>query len=358
MAAPEAFNAEMLWRQRRAGRPVGKRRRTNLDSLYRRPWRATAAGASTASAAGANAAAGDGDSVIEQLETPVEAALVPNVTKFQLIARSLWLPDYDELFEIEVTENEQLAGATRLQLPPSSYRARLLGEAAQTYDRRRRNQRRDELAISLHSNNQQHWSPSLVARSVAYFGRTSRFLRVNEGRQRRIASKPMVMQALRIMQQCRPQPAWRRGPHIKVFAFDQTYQWVGMKKRGRRQAAEHLDGAGMPMQITHEVYINSINLALPTILGTLSQVRACISTLTLTLCHPCNTYVWHAAPDLHVRARCRLPSIVSRPTMARHTLSRITTSCCHSFHQMWSKAWLTLPVMHVLLLIRYDPHAN
>ena len=268
MAAPEA---KVLSGQRRAGRPAGKRRTTNFDSLYRRPRRVTAAGASSASAP-ASAAVGDGDSVIEQLEQPAEAPLLPNVTTFELISRTLWLPDYDQLFELEVAENEQLVGAVQC-LPPSSYRARLQGEAAQRYDRRRRNQRRDELAISLHSNNQQHWSPSLIARSIAYFGRTSRFLRANEGRQRRIASKPKIMQALRIMQKSRPQPAWKCGPHIKVFAFDQTYQWVGMKKRGRRQAVEHLDGAGMPMQISHEVYINSINVALPTMLGTLSQVH-------------------------------------------------------------------------------------
>ena len=237
MAAPEA---EVLSGKRCAGRPAEKRRKTNLDSLSRRPRRVKAAGA-TAAPESAAAPAGDADAVVEQLEQPPEAPPPNNVPKFELMARSLWLPNYDQLFELEVAENEQLVGAAE-SLPPSSYRARLKGEAAQRYDRRRRNQRRDELAISLHSNNQQHWSPSLIARSIAYFGRTSRFLRANEGRQRRIASKPKIMQALRIMQKSRPRPAWKCGPHIKVFAFDQTYQWVGMKKRGRRQAVEHLVG--------------------------------------------------------------------------------------------------------------------
>ena len=83
------------------------------------------------------------------------------------------------------------------------------------------------------------------------------------------------MRVLRMMNQLRPKPEWQRGAHVKVFGFDQTYQWVGMKKRGRRQAVERLDAAGLPMQITHEVYINSIDVALPSRLGTLSQVCIC-----------------------------------------------------------------------------------
>ena len=45
------------------------------------------------------------------------------------------------------------------------------GEQQARYDRRRRIQQRDEMAIRLHANNQQHWSPSLLARSVAYYGK-------------------------------------------------------------------------------------------------------------------------------------------------------------------------------------------
>ena len=43
-----------------------------------------------------------------------------------------------------------------------------------------------------------------------------------------------------------------------------------MQKRGRRQAVEHVDARGMPMSISHEVYINSIKIRLPASLGTLS----------------------------------------------------------------------------------------
>ena len=38
------------------------------------------------------------------------------------------------------------------------------------------------------------------------------------------------------------------------FGFDQTYQWVGVKKRGRRNQVEHVDGTGMPLQIVHQVW--------------------------------------------------------------------------------------------------------
>jgi len=43
-----------------------------------------------------------------------------------------------------------------------------------------------------------------------------------------------------------------------------------MKKRGRRQSIERHDAQGMPMAITHEVYVNSIKVKLPMSLGTLS----------------------------------------------------------------------------------------
>ena len=43
-----------------------------------------------------------------------------------------------------------------------------------------------------------------------------------------------------------------------------------MKKRGARQQIEDVDAFGMPMSITHEVYINSIRISLPASLGTLT----------------------------------------------------------------------------------------
>ena len=43
-----------------------------------------------------------------------------------------------------------------------------------------------------------------------------------------------------------------------------------MKKRGMRKTVERHDASGMPIQIRHEVYVNSIKLHLPASLGTLS----------------------------------------------------------------------------------------
>ena len=59
------------------------------------------------------------------------------------------------------------------------------------------------MACALHSNNMQHWSPSLLARSVAYFGRISSVISNEETRQRRLASQPTTMQFLRLMRDCR-----------------------------------------------------------------------------------------------------------------------------------------------------------
>ena len=87
----------------------------------------------------------------------------------QQIAQLLWLPTYHALFMFELEHNERMCVGTGTQLPPSTYRARLQGERAERYDMRRQRQRRDELAIARHANNQWAWSPSLLARSVAYY---------------------------------------------------------------------------------------------------------------------------------------------------------------------------------------------
>ena len=66
---------------------------------------------------------------------------------------------------------------------------------------------------------------------------------------------------------------------MAFFVADQTYEWVGMKKRGRRNTVERHDAGGMPVEIKHEVYINSIHVVLPATLGTLSA-HDCATTST------------------------------------------------------------------------------
>ena len=77
----------------------------------------------------------------------------------EFFAKLLWLPEYHLLFWRELEENLKFAGGGPSQMVPSTYRARLHGEAADRYDLRRFQQKRDQLAIQLHANNQQHWSP-------------------------------------------------------------------------------------------------------------------------------------------------------------------------------------------------------
>ena len=281
--------------RRRAGRPAGKRRKdARWDSLLRGLRGPRRRETSTDHLEG-----GDTADVADGSTAPTEAAELPlfkQVSDFELICRNLISTcDYSSIFNDEFAANEQLCGAASA-LPQTSYRARLKGDAVMRYDARRRNQQRDEMAIRLHSNNQQHWSPSMIARSVAYFGKTSRLLRQNEMRQRRIASKPTTLRAMHIMKKHRPRPEWAQGMHVKCFGYDQTYQWVGVKKRGRRQAVERLDSAGLPIQVQHEVYINSIDVALPTRLGTLSQVHVRMHT---PLPHACT---WAHLSDAKMHA--------------------------------------------------------
>ena len=91
-----------------------------------------------------------------------------------------------------------------------------------------------------------------------------------ETRQRRLASRPVTLDFMRMMRDCRPPPKSEEGVHVNVYCFDQTYEWVGMQKHGRRRTLEQHDATGMPIEIRHEVYVNSIKVRLPASLGSLS----------------------------------------------------------------------------------------
>ena len=111
-------------------------------------------------------------------ESPVSLGAL---SRMRLIAHLLWSSCYYAIFKAELEENEAVCGSDG-QLVPTSYRARLKGERAEKYDHRRMIQRRDELAIRLHANNERHWSPSILARSMTYFLHTTAWQRHIEGR--------------------------------------------------------------------------------------------------------------------------------------------------------------------------------
>jgi hypothetical protein len=127
------------------------------------------------------------------------------------------------------------------------------------------------MASAQHAANMRVWTPSLLARSVAYFSSTSSFIQSTESRGRRLGSRPTTLKFLRMMRDVRPPPSFEVGPHVSLYIADQTYQWVGMKKRGRRQSLERHDAQGMPMAISHEVYVNSVKVLLPACLSSLSN---------------------------------------------------------------------------------------
>jgi hypothetical protein len=192
------------------------------------------------------------------------------------IASDLWSADYTSVFKVELEHNRALGirygtfGVTGQQLQLSSYARRLSGHRREAWEHRQLVRERDQLAIALHAANMRHWSHSLVARSIAYFTLTTSWQHQVESGQRRLASRPTTLKVIRWMRDCRPRPVWDEGLHVSVYGFDQTYEWVGMAKRGRRQAVESVDSTGMPMAITHEVYVNSIKVTLPSAFGTLS----------------------------------------------------------------------------------------
>ena len=192
---------------RRRGRPAGKRSKTAWDAVRRRTRPAWAADRGCSDAASPDELHDDTETgTLAQSDASMEVAdswFGALRAKMRLIAAAFWSSDYTPIFDAEMVDNERECGGEAAVLAPTSYRCRLKGAAAERYDRRRRNQKRDEMAIRLHSNNQQHWSPSLLARSITYYGKVSRFVQQNEGAQRRIASKPTVWRFLQQMKELR-----------------------------------------------------------------------------------------------------------------------------------------------------------
>ena len=191
----------------------------------------------------------DGHQTVQGLAAVDQAPLltVPEEHQLESIAADLWVGSYSALFSAEMATNARLLGrgdgSTATVHVRSSYRARLRGEKAIEYDRKQLRRERDQMAIELHGANMRFWSPSLVARSISYFNLTTNWQHRVESGQRRLASPPTTLKVLRLMRDARPKPCWEEGHHVFAFIFDQTYEWVGMAKRGRRQALERVDAA-------------------------------------------------------------------------------------------------------------------
>ena len=90
------------------------------------------------------------------------------------MARELWRADYDELFAAEHAANLELLGPG-YRVQPSSYAQRLTGQRLADYRRRMMNKERDLMAAALHGANMRAWTPSILARSVAYFSSASTY---------------------------------------------------------------------------------------------------------------------------------------------------------------------------------------
>ena len=212
---------------RSRGRPAGKRGKTAWDERWHRTRQARAADSGCSDAVLAeqtSACASERDAATQ------EDLLFADASQLQLIAAAFWSTDYKPIFDAEFVANEQECGGQVAVLAPTSYRRRLSGAAAERYDVRRRSQQRDEMAIKLHSNNQQHWSPSLLARSIAYYGKVSRFVQQNEGLQRRIASKPTVRRFLHMMKALRC--AWLRCVKDAYDLISVRVNWDGVGRGG------------------------------------------------------------------------------------------------------------------------------
>jgi len=183
-----------------------------------------------------------GEQSVDDQPAAEASTAIAGCSPLDTIARLLWRPAYGTLFNEELEHNRALVGRTGSTLPPTTYRHRLKGRAAAAYDAKQRRRERDQLAIELHANNMRVWSPSLVARSISYFRITTSWMHSVETGQGRLASRPTTMKVMRCMRDVRPTPHWLCGEHVFVYGFDQTYEWIGMQKRGRLDVSR--PGAG------------------------------------------------------------------------------------------------------------------
>ena len=245
-------------------------RRPLSRPVKRRGSRAVPGGATASTEAAA--AMGAADSIVMEapaVQTEPASSHDGDELTMAFCAHELWAADYRAVFEREYEALRARCGHG-YALPPSSYVARLSGEQRALYEQRARRRERDQMAIALHANNMRHWTPSLLARSICAFSSNTQFTRAIETQQARQASAPSTWAFMRLMLKVQPKPSWTQGRHVNLYVADQTYEWVGMKKRGRRQALQRHDAHGMPVGIEHVVYINSIKVHLPSSLGDLS----------------------------------------------------------------------------------------
>jgi hypothetical protein len=263
------------------------------------------------------------------------------------LALDLWSSSYTEMFQREFETSRARCGVG-YTVPPSTYAARLSGEALEDYTRKQRQRERDAMANALHAGNQLVYTPSFMARSVVYVHKVSNMIQQTETFHRRLASKPTTFKFLRMMRDARPKPQWEVGRHVALYVADQTYEWVGMKKRGRRQAGERHDAQGMPMAITHEVYINTVKVHLPASLGDLAGVPAFfpLTCEAIPRMHPAQH---RAVPNSHscCHDQHRIPSSCF-PFIVCHVLFElIFSTCCFTSAILQALIWQGLPATMV-----------
>jgi hypothetical protein len=144
-----------------------------------------------------------GDEVgIVQSAEGLQVEPAPDGSMLKDIALTLWTPNYDHVFQLELERNRAALvsrGGTLGGFGLTVYAKRLTGHHREVWERRQLVRERDQLAIALHADNMRHWSPSLVARSVSYFTLTTSWMHHVESGQRRLASRPTTLKVLRWM---------------------------------------------------------------------------------------------------------------------------------------------------------------
>lgn len=238
-------------------------------SRPRKQWRRRSKSSATPGVGTFDTAAPEQHGVQPALE-PHEELAVPEIEGWRLVGNvEDWAPvlmstNYADHLELEDAAAAEQRSAVGQFFEPSSYRARLHGERLEAYDGRTADRQRDSVAHLRRAVNQRSWSFSTLARSISWMNqRVPKRVWRGETKAGRLAAPDTCKRLLEAAAKLLLVP-FTLHRSVAVFGTDQTYAWQGMSKTAKNhRAVERVDAAGMPIEIKHLVYVNSVQVLLP-----------------------------------------------------------------------------------------------
>lgn len=188
------------------------------------------------------------------------------------IAPLMWKSDYtpliaDERRRLSEVGMMQMAAATKMAAPPSTYTQRGLNRNKTVRMEAEMSQATDIAATAVRQANQQNHQISICARSVWMLMRRSRSSDwTAQSRSRQVLSKPTTIKLVRLMMLCRPRALFHEMPGFALHIYDQRHTKKGAA-RGTHRAAEKVDASGDLVDLVSMTIVNSLTIHVPAALA-------------------------------------------------------------------------------------------